>query len=134
MLGTLFAPLAMKISAGITAILLIALGVMLLVHKHDLSTADKLRTEVATGNAKLAVSNASIAALQGKIGEQNAAIDQQHAAYVASQKQAAADDAKNKALARTSDQQVARLKALAAKPGDGKCEASPALIDAIGGL
>jgi cell division protein FtsB len=125
MLGTLFAPLAMKISAGITAVLLIALGVMFLIHKHDLSTADKLRNEVATVNAKLAVSNASIAELQASLSRYVGAGKAAQVAQLAAVEAQAKDNAALQGQADAIRAEMAKLPA-------GKCETPKTVITAKG--
>ena len=123
--------LGFVVPLGLAALIL---GLLWARGTHYEDQRDTARAQVDAVNAKLAVSNASIATLQSSIAEQNAAIDKQSAAYTAAKKQADADQVKLADQAKSSDQQIARFRELAAKKGDGKCEAPAALLDEVGKL
>jgi hypothetical protein len=119
-----FSAFTSKIFGGLSLALLVALGIMALVHKHDLATADKLRNEKATLSAKLAVSNASIAALEKTLA---AYVSAGKASQVAQAAAIAAQEPRNADLQRQAD----AIRAEVAKGADG-CETPGAIRSAKG--
>lgn len=120
-----FSALTSKIFAGTSALLLIALGVMLLLHKHDLSTADHLRNDKATLSAQLAISNASITTLEKSLADFVGAGKAAKVAQLASVEAQAKDNAALQGQADAIRAEVAKLPA-------GKCATPKSITDAKG--
>lgn len=130
-LATLAAKIGIK--GGVIIMLAVALGIAFLVHKGDTRAKDKLRSQVATAQANLAISNGSIDLLQAKIAEMNADTDRRAAEYTAAQKQALEASQRLAESEKGSDALIARLKARAAQ-GGAECVVPKDLKQAAEGL
>lgn len=113
-----FSILTSKIFAGVSAVLLIALGVCWIGWTHAADQRNTARAQIAVEEGKLAVSNASIAALRNTVDQQNQVEQQRASEYNAAAKLADQQRIHLTQQAKSSDAKIARLKALGQQPGD----------------
>lgn len=114
MIGRLFAPLAMKIAAGIGAALLIACFILWLSLAAEKRHARKVEKELAASNAMIEVQNASILAL----GEET------------KRRQAAAQTALREAKERSRGAETVARRIEAPRPLSGRCETPRDVMEA----
>jgi cell division protein FtsB len=69
MLGNLFAPLAMKVTGGIAALLLVLLGIQTWRLSSAQDALEDKRNELAASEAQHAVTRASLATLEGELAK-----------------------------------------------------------------
>ena len=126
MFGKLFAPLAMKVSGGIIAALLIALGIV--VWRADAISADreKLRNALATERATHAVTRQSVATLEDALARFIGAGKASRAAQLAAIEAQAGDSAELQAQAEAIRAEVATL------APDGRCITPRSILNAEG--
>lgn len=131
--------LAAKIIAGSLAAVTVALGVMLLIARHDAAHFKKLyeaQTEAtASANTKLAISNASIGTLQAALDSKNAESDARAKAYTDAKAADAATIADMDKRARADSSRLETLRRLARDlPENPACRVPAALSAQTEGL
>lgn len=117
MMGNLFAPLGMKIAAGIIAALALFAGVQTWRLASAHSALDEKRNELATCEARHAVTRGSVARLEAIIADLNEQAEQRAEAFAEAQELARERDAAMDRLARASGATIAQLRELAKRPG-----------------
>lgn len=126
MLGNLFAPLAMKVSGGIIAALLIALAIVM--WRADAISADreKLRNALAMEAASHAVTRQSVATLEGALARFVGAGRAARAAQLAAIEAQAGDSAALQAQADAIRAEMATFNR------DGRCATPGSILNAEG--
>lgn len=118
MIGKFFAPLAMKIGAGIILALLLALGVTM--WRADSLSEQRDAALVALGaeRAGHTATRASVAVLEAEMARVMQAARQRETALHEAERQAARDQAANDRAARSTQATIDRLRAIAARPSE----------------
>lgn len=127
-----FSALTSKIFGGLALLLLIAVGVQTWRLSSAQSALEDKRNELATCEARHAVTRGSVARLEAIIADLNEQAEQRAEAFAEAQELARKRDAELDRLAQSSGAMIERLRELAKRPG--QCAVSDELRELADGL
>lgn len=99
-----------------------------------IAKAERFEAEAKSCEARHAVTRASVDRLEAEMASLMEAAREREAAFTKAKEQAEADRQRLEREKRTSDARIARLRELAARPSDGRCEVDGELLRELEGL
>lgn len=129
-----FSALTSKIFGALLVVALVVVGVQTVRLSAAQDALEDKRNELATCEARHAVTRQSVAALEADFKRLMGEASERAAAFEQAKLEAERDRDRLRGEARESDAKIARLRQMAQQPSDGRCEVPADLLRELRGL